>query len=402
VRGDLLETPMRAGIVCLLLGYMLSQFFRVFLAVLAPALEADIGVTIADLSFASGVFFLVFASAQIPVGWALDRIGPRRTMAVLLGLAGGGGAALFGLAQGPGAITLAMALIGLGCSPVLMAAYVIFARMFPPALFGTLAGAIIGVGSLGNLGAALPLSMAAEALGWRGVMLLVAAATVAVALAALWLVPDPRAGAARPGDGGMASVLRQPGFWLVAAMMAVNYTPIAGVRGLWVGPYFTEVHGSSAATLGTVTLIMGLAMAAGSFAYGPLDRLLRTRKGVVLGGNLLCVAALAALWLWPVPPVGVAVALVTAVGLFGVSFPVIIAHGRAFFPPHLVGRGVTLLNLFGIGGAGLSQVLSGRVHSAAVAGGAAPEAAMATVFGFFALVLGAGCAIYAFAPDRTD
>lgn len=28
------------------------------------------------------------------------------------------------------------------------------------------------------------------------------------------------------------------------------------------------------------------------------------------------------------------------------------AHGRSFLPPHLIGRGVSFINMFGIGGAG--------------------------------------------------
>ena len=45
--------------------------------------------------------------------------------------------------------------------------------------------------------------------------------------------------------------------------------------------------------------------------------------------------------------------LLAGVGFFGSSFGMVIAHGRAFFPPHLIGRGVTLLNLFGIAAVGL-------------------------------------------------
>jgi hypothetical protein len=83
------------------------------------------------------------------------------------------------------------------------------------------------------------------------------------------------------------------------------------------------------------------------------------------------------------------------------SFPLLMAHGRAFFPPHLVGRGVTLLNLFGIGGVGVFQVISGRVYEAASIG-ATPAEAFGTLFGFFALVLLVGCLAYAFSRDRTD
>jgi len=150
---------MRAGIITLMLGYVLSQFYRAFLAVLTPVLETDLGASKADLATASGAWFLAFALMQIPVGEALDRIGPRRTTAAAL-LVGAVGAALFAMAETPAMLSVAMALIGVGCSPVLMASFYIFARTFTPAVFGTLAGVTIGVGSLGNIAASLPLTLA--------------------------------------------------------------------------------------------------------------------------------------------------------------------------------------------------------------------------------------------------
>ena len=102
---------MRKGLVLLCLAYVLSQFFRAFLAVLTQLLQDDIGATADDLAFASGMLFLSFAAMQIPVGEALDRVGPRLTAAVLLAVGGGGGAALFAIATSPLHIALAMALI---------------------------------------------------------------------------------------------------------------------------------------------------------------------------------------------------------------------------------------------------------------------------------------------------
>ena len=67
---------MRAGIAFLIVAYVLSQFYRAVLAVLAPALAADIGATTEDLARASGLWFAAFALMQLPVGWALDRLGP--------------------------------------------------------------------------------------------------------------------------------------------------------------------------------------------------------------------------------------------------------------------------------------------------------------------------------------
>ncbi|GGE01818.1 Sugar phosphate permease [Gemmobacter megaterium] len=392
---------MRLGIAALVLGYVLSQFYRAFLAVLAPVLQTDLGATPAQLADASGLWFLVFAAMQIPVGIALDRIGPRRTVAVTLGVAGAGGVALFAAAQGPGAIILAMALIGVGCSPVLMSSFYIFARTYSPAVFGTLAGLLIGVGNLGNLGAALPLSLAVEVFGWRGTVGALAVVTLIVAGAMWRFIQDPPQAPVAAGQGGIAQVLRIPSVWAIFLLLAVGYAPSAAIRGLWVGPYFSDVMAASAAQIGTVTLIMGLAMVAGNFAYGPMDRLFGSRKWPNLVGNLAGAAVLLALWWTPAPGWWAAVGLIAAVGFFGMSFPLLMAHGRAFFPPHLVGRGVTVLNLFGIGGVGVMQVLSGRVFTTA-AGQAAPTAAYGTLFGFFALIMLAGCVAYAFSRDRTD
>ena len=81
---------MRATLIILTFAYVLSQFYRAFLAVLAAPLQADIGATAAQLSAASGYWFLTFALMQLPVGWALDTLGPRRTNAALLALGAGG------------------------------------------------------------------------------------------------------------------------------------------------------------------------------------------------------------------------------------------------------------------------------------------------------------------------
>ena len=111
---------MRSSLIILALAYILSQFYRAFLAVLAPPLQTELFANTAQLSAASGYWFLAFAIMQVPVGWALDNLGPRRTTSALLGIGAGGGAMMFAMASSPWQIGLAMALIGVGCSPVLM------------------------------------------------------------------------------------------------------------------------------------------------------------------------------------------------------------------------------------------------------------------------------------------
>lgn len=391
---------MRIGLICLVLGYVLSQFYRAFLAVLTPALEADLGTTSADLAYASGLWFIIFAVMQIPVGEALDRIGPRITTVVLFALGGAGGATIFAMATNPTHIAWSMALIGIGCSPVLMASYYIFAKMYPAAMFSTLAGSVIGFGSLGNLASAAPMAWAVETIGWRETMWVMAVVTLVIALA-LWIfMKDPPKAGSATQKGSVVDLLRIPALWLIFPMMFVNYAPAAGIRGLWAGPYSADTFGADTTMIGTVTLVMGLSMIAGSFLYGPADRYFGSSKKVVLVGNGLGALACFALFLLPADgSIWTATSLLGLVGIGGSSFPVLIAHARQFFPDHLTGRGVTLLNLFGIGGVGVMQLISGRMVARWQE--TDPEIVYQNLFAHYGLLICCGLALYAFSRDRT-
>jgi predicted MFS family arabinose efflux permease len=220
-----------------------------------------------------------------------------------------------------------------------------------------------------------------------------------VALVILGLVRDPqRLTSAR--DGSLLELLKLPAIWPILAMMAVCYMPIAALRGFWVGPYFADVHGADQVGIGRISLWIGLAMVAGNFAYGPMDRWLGTRKWVIFGGNFVTLACLVGLWWFAAAPPVVATVLMVAAGFFGASFPMVIAHGRAFFPPHMMGRGVTLLNLFGIAPIGVAQILTGRIHAATAP--VPPAAPYEAVFLFFAVSTAVGLAVYLSSQDRTD
>ena len=391
---------MTVGILLLGLAYVLSQFFRAFLAVLTTILQEDIGATPDDLALASGLWFLTFAALQIPIGAALDSIGPRRTAGWLLLIGGCGGCAIFALATAPIHITIAMALIGVGCAPVLMASYYIFAREYPPAQFAVLASVMVGLGSLGNLVASYPMAFTAEVLGWRTSLWALAAMSAIVALGVLWLVNDPKR-VEGEGKGSLLELFRIRALWFIFPLMGVSYAFPGAVRGLWIGPYLADVFGTDTATIGQASLMMGIAMVAGALVYGPADKAFPSRKWLIAGGTAATLLAAGLLTALPAQSYLFSVALVCAIGFFGASYPVVMAHGRSFLPPHLIGRGVTMLNLFSIGGVGIAQFVSGRVYRAALPA-EVPQDPYVAVFILFGVALAIGFVIYLFSEDRSD
>ena len=390
-----------AGLAALAIAYMLSQFYRSFLAVLTPALIDEIGATKGDLSLASGMWFVAFALSQFAIGVWLDRYGPKRTAAALLAIGGGGGAALFAIAWQPWMVIAAMTLIGIGCAPVLMASVFIFARTYSPARLSILISWLIGIGSLGNVVGASPLAAAADAFGWRPVMIGLGALTIATAAAVIVFVRDPAREVNATGDNGFAGYLelfKLRALWAILPLVGLNYAAAAGIRGLWAGPYLADVYALDALEIGQVTLFMALAMVVGSFAYGPLDTLFRTRKWVAIGGNSIGLLALIYIALNPVTSVSSVTLLLVVIGLTGASFGLLMAHGKAFVPAHLTGRGVTLLNFFSIGSVGLMQFATGGVVTASTVPGE-PVVAYEALFWFYAAALAFALAVYLFAQD---
>lgn len=391
-----------AGIAALAIGYVLSQFYRSFLAVLTPVLSSELGMTKAELSVASGAYFLAFALAQFGIGVSLDRFGPRRTGALLLAVCGGAGAFLFAAATAPWMVISAMALIGVGCAPVLMASLFIFARVHSPARFAVLSSWMVAFGTAGNVLGASPLANAAEAFGWRPVMVGLGVITLAVGAAMLVLVRDPAdpEGMEKGADGlaGYGELLRMRVLWPIIPLIAIAYAPSSGIRGLWAGPYLTDVYGVDALAVGNVTFFMALAMIAGSFLYGPLDTVLNTRKWVNFVGSLFSLAALAYLATYPLTGLQAVTILFMVIGLSGATFGMLMAHARAFLPARLVGRGVTLMNFFVIGGVGMMQFATGAVvTNSTVADDPVP--AYAALFGFYVLMLGGALLLYLFSRD---
>jgi len=171
---------------------------------------------------------------------------------------------------------------------------------------------VMSIGLLGNLAATTPLAWASQAIGWRSVF---GAAVVFTALAAIavWLVvrdaPPGHPFLARIPESprqmlqGLVEVLRNPRLRPILALNFCNYACTFTVQGLWGGPFLREVHGLSPIEAGNVLLVAVIAYQIGMLAFGPLDRLLDTRKWIAIGGSLMIISILATLALASHPPV---------------------------------------------------------------------------------------------------
>ncbi len=349
-------------------GYFLSYLFRVVNAVIAPDLLHDLGVGPSALGMLTAVYFISFASFQLPLGVLLDRFGPRRVEAALL-LVAGLGALLFARAESLAGLILGRAAIGFGVSACLMAAFKAYTIWFTKEKWPMINGLQMAAGGLGALAATAPVESALVFTDWRGVFTGLAVLTIAVALVIIFVVPEKKG----PSSGqslaeqlrGTRRVFTNRTFWRLAPLTAASQMAFMAVQGLWAGPWLIHIGGLERAEVARVLFWVASAMIAGFILLGTLTGRLQRRGvpvatiAVTLMTLFMTVQALLIFappdWLFP---------LWLAFGFLGTSGIIAYSALTMAFSIDLSGRVTTAVNLLVFVAAFFGQWLIGAVIDA--------------------------------------
>jgi len=347
------------------LGYFVSYLFRTINAVIAPELTHELGIAPADLGLLTATYLLTFAAFQLPLGVLLDRFGPRRVEAALL-LFAALGAFVFARAESLGGLVIGRALIGLGVSACLMAAFKAFTLWFPPQRLPFVNGVQMISGGAGALVATVPVASALAYTDWRGVFLTISVLTLIVAFIVWLVVPEKNF----PGSGetlreqltGIGEVFTDRTFWRIAPWAVTGQAAYLSIYGLWSGPWLRDVASYDAMTIANTLMGVALAMICGYFVFGTLATRLG-RQGIAsmnvaaAGMGLfaiiqfflvLRITSLTSLLWW-------------GFGFFGASCILPYAALSQTFPRHLSGRANTGLNLLVFSAAFVAQWVTGII-----------------------------------------
>ncbi len=137
--------------------------------------------------------------AQVPTGVLVDRLGPRRIVA-LGGVVAGAGSVVFGRAATLGGASVGRALVGLGVSVTFVSLLKLVGAWFREEEFATLSGVVMFLGNLGAVLSSTPLAWAVGVTSWRNVFVAVGLSSLAGAALTWLFVRDT------PGDAGLPSM----------------------------------------------------------------------------------------------------------------------------------------------------------------------------------------------------
>jgi len=254
-------------------GYFLTYLLRAVIAVVAPDLVSEIGLSAAELGLLTAAYLGAFALFQLPLGVLLDRYGPRRVQAALLGVAALG-CLLFAFGRDALMLTAARAIIGMGFAGGLMSGFKAIVIWVPEPRRALANACVMSFGALGLLTATAPTELAAQTMGWRMVFIALAAMTASVALIILVLVPEQNAASSGESLGQqvrqLVRIYKDRAFLAIAPLLATTAGTHIAIQTLWAGPWFRDVAGLDRVGAANHLFAMGVAFLVGILSSGAI------------------------------------------------------------------------------------------------------------------------------------
>ena len=314
-------------------------------------------VSAALLSTLAVVQLIVYAGLQIPVGLALDRVGPRFLIALGAALMVVGQASL-ALAPSIGVAIIGRILVGAGDAMTFISVLRLLSNWFSGRSLPLVSQLLGTVGTLGQVLSAVPLSALLHSQGWSTTFLAASGVSLLGLVGVLAVVRNGIAPITRTLDvpvgrssviAGLRDSLARPGtrlgFWshFVTQSSGTVFTLLWGFPFLSVG----LGYGPTTASL-LLTVIVASAIVSGPIVGMLSARFPSRRSNAVIG----IVCALAVSWgivlLWPgQPPFWSVVLLVVVIGAGGPGSLIGFDFARTFNPLRSLGSATGIVNVGG-------------------------------------------------------
>ncbi|EPA96891.1 MFS transporter [Pseudomonas umsongensis] len=330
------------------LGHFVSYLFRTVNALIYADLERELLLPASSLGLLTGVYFLTFAAAQIPLGVMLDRYGPRSVQAPML-LFAVLGSLIFSFSHTELGLIIGRGLIGLGVAGSLMSAIKACAIWLPAERLPLSTACLLSVGGLGAMASTTPLHELLKWITWREAFLILALLTLFVCVVIHRSVPrtyKPKHTTLGEMSKAVGTLYSSWVFWRLALYSVFAHAIYMSVLSLWMGPWLRDVAHLDESSMAQILLWGTVAMVAGSLAFGSITDYLR-RFGVqpimVCGGGVSIFIAFQLLMIsgLPVSPLLIAMGF----SFFGTSTTMNYAIVAQSVSPELAGRVSSSFNL---------------------------------------------------------
>ncbi len=224
-------------------GYFISALLRAITATLSPLLTSEFNLNAGDLGLLAGGYFLGFATMQIPLGYLLDRHGPKKIVSSFLLIAIIGTVA-FAMAQSFSGLLISRILIGVGVSACLMGPLTGYRIWFADEYQQRANAWMLMVLSMGFVFSTLPVQLLLPVIGWRWIFGLIAILIFLVIILTLLFIPTWNTEVKNIQEnnvGSLSDVWKSKFFRSTIPLGLFNYGGMVAIQTLWAGPWMVRV-----------------------------------------------------------------------------------------------------------------------------------------------------------------
>ena len=249
-------------------GYFLSCLLRAITATLSPLLSSEFNLLAGDLGLLAGGYFLGFASMQIPLGYLLDRHGPKKIVSSFL-LIAIVGTVSFALAQNFAGLLISRILIGIGVSACLMGPLTGYRIWFEDKYQQRGNSWMLMIASTGFVFSTLPVQILLPLIGWRWIFGGITLLIFLVIILTLIFIPTWKVeNSIEKDNGSLTDIWKNKFFRSTIPLGLFNYGGMVAVQTLWAGPWMVRVAGYDPLKSATGLFWINITMLLAFFLWG--------------------------------------------------------------------------------------------------------------------------------------
>ena len=228
-------------------AFFISNLLRSIIATLSPILTSEFNLTAGNLGLLAGGYFLGFTCMQIPLGFLLDRHGPKKIVSSFLIIAIVGTAS-FALAQNFASLLISRVFIGIGVSACMMGPLTGYRIWFADEYQQRANSWMLMVANIGFVFSTLPVQILLPIIGWRWIFVGITFLIIISIVFILLFIPSWdhkfEKDENKP-EGKLSNIWSNKFFKSAIPLGFFNYGGMYAIQTLWAGPWMVRVTGYS-------------------------------------------------------------------------------------------------------------------------------------------------------------
>ena len=251
-------------------AFFISNLLRSITATLSPVLTSEFNLTAGNLGLLAGGYFLGFTSMQIPLGFLLDKHGPKKIVSSLLIIAIVGTTS-FALAQNFASLLISRVFIGIGVSACMMGPLTGYRIWFEEKYQQRANSWMLMVANIGFVFSTLPVQVLLPIIGWRWIFFGTTFLIIVSIVLILLFIPSTKKKFKKDENEievKLSDIWKNKFFISVIPLGFFNYGGMYAIQTLWAGPWMIRVTGYSSLESATGLFWINFTALIGFFLWG--------------------------------------------------------------------------------------------------------------------------------------